>query len=176
MHIETNRLIITKFTMDMAEAVHIGSLDEDTRRFVPDEVFETVEEAEETLSFLISVYERGEGPLVYPLLLKNGSYIGYIQAVPQDEGKWEIGCHVIKSHTGQGYAKEAVKAFLPHIMPALGISSIHGTCLAENIASVKVLERCGFVRVYEGSGNYQGAEREICSFLYHLTAKSGKIL
>ena len=38
--IETNRLIITKFTHDMAEAVHQNSLDEDTRRFLPEEVFE----------------------------------------------------------------------------------------------------------------------------------------
>ncbi len=29
----------------MAEAVHLQSLDEDDRRFVPDEVFETVEDA-----------------------------------------------------------------------------------------------------------------------------------
>ena len=43
--IETERLIITKFTMDMARDVHINSLDEDNRRFVPDEVFETAEEA-----------------------------------------------------------------------------------------------------------------------------------
>ncbi len=45
MKIETERLTITRFTMDMAEAVHRNSLDADNRRFVPDEVFETVEEA-----------------------------------------------------------------------------------------------------------------------------------
>ena len=43
--IETERLTITEFTPDMAQAVHENSLDEDNRRFVPDEVFETVEEA-----------------------------------------------------------------------------------------------------------------------------------
>ncbi len=53
MRIETKRLIITAFTMDMAEAVHLQSLDEDNRRFVPDEVFETVEEAAETVEFLM---------------------------------------------------------------------------------------------------------------------------
>lgn len=42
MKIKTERLIITEFTMDMAEAVHLNSLDEDNRRFVPDEVFETI--------------------------------------------------------------------------------------------------------------------------------------
>ena len=53
MRIETNRLIITEFTMDMAQAVHLLSLDEDNRRFVPDEVFETMEEAAQTLEFLM---------------------------------------------------------------------------------------------------------------------------
>lgn len=43
--LETERLIITEFTPDMAQAVHENSLDEDNRRFVPDEVFETVEDA-----------------------------------------------------------------------------------------------------------------------------------
>ena len=47
MEIQTERLIICEFTPDMAEAVHLNSLDEDNRRFVPDEVFETVEEAAE---------------------------------------------------------------------------------------------------------------------------------
>ncbi|BDC92009.1 hypothetical protein TRBR_01060 [Treponema bryantii] len=36
MNLETNRLIITMFTPDMAEAVHQNSLDEDTCRFLPD--------------------------------------------------------------------------------------------------------------------------------------------
>lgn len=43
--LETERLIITKMTMDMAMDVHKNSLDDDTRRFVPDEVFETVDVA-----------------------------------------------------------------------------------------------------------------------------------
>ena len=63
MRIETERLIITEFTPDMAQAVHENSLDEDNRRFVPDEVFETVDEARETIEFLMGQYGRTEGPL-----------------------------------------------------------------------------------------------------------------
>ena len=33
--------------------------------------------------------------------------------------------------------------------------------LAENTASVRVLEKCGFTQVYKGLGNYQGKEAEI---------------
>ena len=166
MRIETERLIITEFTMDMAEAVHLNSLDEDNRRFVPDEVFETVEDAEETLEFLMGIYENGDGPLVYPVLLKEGSCVGYVQAVPLDDGNWEVGYHIGGNYTGHGYATEAVKAFLPVIMDQLGIERIAGISLAENIASVKVMEHCGFTREFDGIGAYQGEERSICRFSF----------
>lgn len=168
MRIETQRLIITRFTMDMAQAVHLNSLDEDNRRFVPDEVFETVEDAADTVSFLMGVYENGEGPLVYPVLLKDSTYIGYVQAVPFDDGTWEVGYHIGANYTKQGYATEAVKAFLPVIMPRLGLTRIKGICLADNLASVKVMERSGFIKEFEGLGPYQGQERPICRFYYSL--------
>lgn len=168
MKIETERLIITEFTMDMAEAVHLNSLDEDNRRFVPDEVFETVEDAADTVGFLMGVYENGDGPLVYPALLKDGTYIGYVQAVPFDDGTWEVGYHIGAAYTKKGFATEAVGAFLPVIMPKLGLSRIKGICLAENKASVKVMEKCGFVKEFEGVGPYQGEQREICRYWYEL--------
>lgn len=65
MRIETERLIITELTMDMAQDVHENSLDEDNRRFVPDEVFETLEDAQETVEFLMSQYGAFEGLCSY---------------------------------------------------------------------------------------------------------------
>lgn len=166
MKIETQRLIITTFTMDMAEAVHLNSLDDDNRRFVPDEVFETVEEAADTVEFLMRAYTSGEGPLVYPVLLKDGTYIGYVQAIPFDDGTWEIGYHIGAAYTRRGYATEAVAAFLPVIMPKLGLQRIKGICLADNKASVTVMERCGFIKEFEGIAPYQGQERLICRYSY----------
>ncbi len=72
MLLKTKRLTITDFTPDMAYDVHINSLDEDNRRFVPDEVFKTVDEARETIEFLISRYGGDEGPFVHPILLISG--------------------------------------------------------------------------------------------------------
>ena len=161
MLLETKRLIITELMMDMAEDVHRNSLDEDNRRFVPDEVFETVDEAREALKYLMSGYESEEGPKVYALITKDGnSNIGYVQMVPVGEGKWEIGYHVAKRCTGQGYA-EAVRAFMPVMAGKLNIKEIQGICLADNTASRHVLAKCGFETVFEGLGEYQGEEREI---------------
>jgi len=162
MRIETERLVITEFTPEMAQAVHENSLDEDNRRFVPDEVFETVEEAAETVAFLISRYGGTEGPLAYPVLIKDsGANIGYVQMVPMDGGSWEIGYHIAKKYTRRGCAAEAVSAFLPVAADMVGIREVLGICLSENVASKHVLLKCGFEPVFEGVGDYQGEKREI---------------
>ncbi|MCR5566522.1 MAG: GNAT family N-acetyltransferase [Clostridiales bacterium] len=161
MRIETERLVITEFAEDMARDVHLNSLDEDNRRFVPDEVFETEEEAREALLFLMSQYGRTEGPLAYPVLTRGGENIGYVQMVPLGNGSWEIGYHIAKKHTGRGYATEAVKAFLPVMADAVGTGEVLGICLSENTASKHVLLKCGFVPAFEGTGEYQGGQREI---------------
>lgn len=166
MRIETERLIIAEFDMSMAQSVHLNSLDDDNRRFVPDEVFETVEDAAETIEFLMNCYKTGDGPLVYPILLKNGANIGYVQAVPFENATWEIGYHIGADYTKKGYATEAVKAFLSVIMKQLNINEMTGVCLADNHASVKVMERSGFVKTFEGTGNYKGEQRRICKFIY----------
>lgn len=168
MNIKTERLLITKFTMEMAYDVHVNSLDEDNRRFVPDEVFETEEIAKDTLEYLISCYQTNDSPLVYPILLLDNTNIGYVQAVDIDDGKYEVGYHVAKKYTGQGYASEALKAFIPVIMEKLNINSILGVCLKENVASIKVLEKVGFKKVFDGIDLYQGEEKEVVKYEYNI--------
>ena len=164
MMIETPRLLINDFTPDMARAVHLGSLDEDTRRFLPDEVFETEEIAADVLSELISCYAGTEGPFVHPMLV-NGQYAGYVQLVPI-EGGWEIGYHTVKAMAGRGYATEAVRAFLPVMMEKLSLTEVAGICDAENKASVRVLEKCGFIRVFEGNAPYHGVIKPVVRTIY----------
>ena len=164
MHIETERLVICEFDPSMAEAVHLNSLDEDTRRFLPDEVFETVEDAADTIDFLMGVYQTGDGPLVYPVLLKDGVNIGYVQLVPVDNG-FEVGYHIAKAYTNRGYATEAVSAFLSKMMQEKSLQEVWGICVFENIASCRVLEKCGFAKTFEGEGIYQGQKRKIVKYV-----------
>lgn len=160
--LETERLLITELNTDMAADVHENSLDEDTRRFVPDEVFETPEDAKETIEFLTSCYGSENGPLVYAVILKDGNInMGYVQLVPIGEGKWEIGYHVAKPYTCKGYATEAVNAFLPVMAEKLGINEVYGIRLLENTASGRVLEKCGFNTFFVGKGKYHDGVYEI---------------
>ncbi len=164
MKLQTERLLITDFTPEMALAVHLGSLDENTRRFLPDEVFETEDIAAAVIADLIDCYHGSEGPFVHPFLAE-GEYAGYVQLVPIDDG-WEIGYHTVRRHTGKGYATEAVRAFLPVMMDRLKLTRVMGICDAENAASIRVLEKCGFTRVFEGNALYHGEMKPVVKTIY----------
>ena len=100
-----------------------------------------MDEATEKVAYLIECYSQKSGPQVYAILLKDGTYIGHVQAVFMDDGSWEIGYHVGYKHTGKGYASEAVKAFLPVIMKRLGI----GICALDDLSSMRVMEKNGII-------------------------------
>ena len=96
----------------MAQAVYENSQDDDTRRFVPDEVYNSVEEAREAIAFLMSRYDSTDGPFVYPIITNDGNQnIGYIQLckVEIEEETWEIGYHIAKNFTGKGLRHRSSK-------------------------------------------------------------------
>lgn len=165
MYIKSDRFIITELNMDMCNDYQRNSIDDDNRRFVPDEVCETIEDAEKTLKWLIESYSSEKGPFVYPIILNNDINIGYVQACPLGK-EFEIGYHIAHAYTRKGYATEAVKAFLPEIMRMLQINKIYGIVLEENIASHKVLEKNGFKLIYKGIDKYQGNNRELRKYIY----------
>ena len=164
LRIETERLIITELTEDMAPAIQRQSLDEATRRFLPDEVFETLEEAQETVRALINAYPSPDGPFVYAVLTAK-AFVGYVQLCPVQDG-WEIGYHIGEGYRGLGYAPESVRAFLPEIMARLGLKEVWGVVAEENAASCRVLEKCGFALVERGEGLYHGETRLRRRYLY----------
>ena len=154
-------LLITKMTTDMAYDVWQNSLDEDNRRFVPDEVFETLEEASEVVNQIIECYDSEDGPFIYAVIRKEDqANLGYVQLVKIEEG-WEIGYHIAERYTGKGYATQAVGLFLEYLKQSNKVKEVYGIALAANKASRRVLEKNGFELYFEGVGNYQGKKRKI---------------
>ena len=158
---ESERLHIAKMDHSMCYDVYRNSLDEDNRKYVPDEVFGSLEEASEAVEQIVRSYESEEGPFVYAIIRKEDkANIGYVQLAKTSEG-WEVGYHVAKLFTGRGYASEALDLFLRHLQDNTDLERVYGIALANNKASRRVLEKCGFEVVFEGSGIYQGKRRKI---------------
>lgn len=163
---DTERLHLDSLTMDMAEAIQRISLDEDNRRFVPDEVFSTVADAREAVRRLIAGESTPNGPFVRAVSLREtGEMIGHVSASRLADG-WEIGYHIAQAHRGRGYAQEALKSYLPRMAEALDIDEVQGVALTENHASCRVLEKCGFSLIYEGTALYQGVERPVRRYVW----------
>ena len=166
--IKNNNLLIAKMDQSMCEDVFHNSQDENNKRFVPDEVFDSLEEASEVVNQIIKSYENKDGPFVYAVIRKEDSKnIGYVQLVKIEEG-WEIGYHIAEAFTGNGYATEAANLFLKYLKDNTQIKEIYGIALASNKASRRVLEKCGFELIFEGNGLYQGRKRKIIKTIKHL--------
>ena len=90
----------------------------------------------------------------YPLFLfrqKDGQIIGgvtlsNIRRQPAQAGT--LGYWVGEAYAMQGYMTEALSLVRDHAFAALDLSRLEGACLPDNVASRRLLERCGFK--YEG--------------------------
>lgn len=75
--------------------------------------------------------------------------IGLISLRVREDGVGAVGYWVASAFQGAGYASEAVEAIVGHA-EALGLRALIAQAFQDNLASVKVLTRSGFV--YEGEG------------------------
>lgn len=62
------------------------------------------------------------------------------------------------AHGGHGYATEAVSAMVAYAFDRLGIRRITAGCFADNLASVRILEKVGMRREQHGVGDSWHAE------------------
>ena len=159
--IDDEVISIVKMDESMYYDVWQNSLDENNRKYVPDEVFETLEDATEVVDYLIESYNSKDGPFVYAVIRNEDSKnLGYVQLVKIEEG-WEIGYHIAKQYCGNGYATRAASLFLKYLKYNSDIKRIYGVALFMNKASRRVLEKNGFELIFEGYGKYQGKRRKI---------------
>ena len=161
-------LTITQMDKSMYNDVWQNSLDENNRKFVPDEVFETLEEASKVVDQIIEWYKSENGPFIYAVKRNSDkANIGYVQLVLIPEG-FEIGYHIAMKYTGKGYATHAVKLFLNYLRDNTDMKEIYGVALADNLASRRVLEKSGFTLYFEGMGDYQGHKKKIVKTKYNI--------
>jgi ribosomal-protein-alanine N-acetyltransferase len=72
-----------------------------------------------------------------------------LMPVPDEPGTVELGYGVNPSYQGQGYATEAARALVRWAKQEPRIRRIIASCLEDNVASVRVLQKAGFRPVGE---------------------------
>ena len=85
------------------------------------------------------------------IVRKDGAQIGSLsfKGVPEN-GIVELGYGISEEYRNLGYATEAVETILAWAFDQPGVNSVAAETAADNAASRRVLEKCGFVPAGEG--------------------------
>jgi [ribosomal protein S5]-alanine N-acetyltransferase len=81
------------------------------------------------------------------ILKENGHFIGWCCSGPKEElpkPNTEIFYAISKEYTGRGYITTAAKALIHYLFQETKIETLNALAEIENIASNKVIQKCGF--------------------------------
>ncbi len=165
--IETQRLVLRP--MVAADAVAVAALanDADIARMLA-----TVPHpftADHALEWIGNNRWRGAPGFRWAVQSKDDPVIGMVAmgGDPVNTAYW-LG----RDHWGQGYATEAMAAFLRDLMPRLGLAEVTADAFVDNPASQAVLRKLGFQKTGEGLGNSKARLEPAPVFTYRKDAQT----
>ncbi len=150
--LETDRLVLRRFTM--ADADHLVSLDADpdVMHYVTGGIPTSREEIEnEFLPAYLDYYQRYEGYGFWAAIEKEtGEFLGWFHFRPGEHaapGEAELGYRLRKSAWGKGYATEGSRALIRKGFTEFGVQRVTAEAMAVNQASRRVMEKAGLTLV-----------------------------
>jgi ribosomal-protein-alanine N-acetyltransferase len=143
----TPRLLLREFTRDDAPFILELVNDADWLRYIGDRRVHSVDDAEGYLDKgpLTSYSANGFG-LYLVVRRDDDTRVGICGLVTREALEHpDIGYAFLPAYRGQGYAKEAAAAMLTHAWDTLELPRVFAITSPDNDASIRVLERLGFV-------------------------------
>jgi RimJ/RimL family protein N-acetyltransferase len=142
--IETERLLLRKFTVEDAPLIYELNFDPDVIRYTYDPV-KDIEHATQVLEQVILpqyvLYNHGRWAVHLKPQLEFIGWCG-LKCIPQRD-EIDLGYRFKKQYWGKGYATEAAYACIQYGFKKLDLKRIIGRAIPENTASLHVLEKCG---------------------------------
>lgn len=150
MHVflETERLLLRRFTMDDVDSVAALDADPEVMRYISGGVATPREEIEtDYLPAWLSYYERFEGFGFWAAHEKSsGDFIGWFhfRSPPNHEvDDVELGYRLVRSAWNKGYATEVSRALIAKGFTELGVRRVFAYTMVVNGASRRVMEKAG---------------------------------
>lgn len=119
--------------------------DPDVMRYTGDPAFKSVEDA---LNFITAYRDfelHGCGRWII-IHKTSGEAIGWcgIKFHP-DEKEYDLGFRLLKKNWNQGWASEAARLCVKYASEVMGLRVLTAKAVDKNLASIRVLEKCGFI-------------------------------
>src|SRR4029077_14563322 len=166
--LETRSLLLRPFAPSDVEPMLAMSQEDCARKWLPSQIYRDEEHAASAIDWLIRQFDLQMTPkanaLVFGVADKaTARLIGHVGLSPLVDGV-EVGFGIATSEQGKGYAAEAVSRACAWGFEQFSLSAILGVTDEENVASQRVLRRCGFRRKEEKMMRLQGVERSAIIF------------
>lgn len=158
--IHTERLLLREMTLDDAEDVFMWVSNPKVNRYLPYSVYTDIEEVKKWIASL----EKEKNEFGFELK-DTGHLIGAGSVNLLENDMYEIGYNFKESMWNKGYATEAVQAMITWAKDHLHARHFLAIYANSNIASGKVLLKCGFTFDRFGEyATYDGSETFPASF------------
>lgn len=152
--IETDRLVLRRFTLDDLELLVELDGDPQVKRYIDDGAAVDRQELAETLAWWLRYYERYDGYGFWAAVRKSsGEFLGWFHLRPgegDEVDEPELGYRLRRQAWGRGYATEVSRALVDKAFAELGAQRVHASTMAVNAASRRVMENAGlrYVRTF----------------------------
>ena len=154
-YLETERLVLRRFTPDDVDALVELDSDPAVMRYLTDGVPTPRDEIEnDVLPAFLRYYERGEKWGFWAVIEKaTGDFLGWFHLRPHAgdaDDEPELGYRLRAASWGLGYASEGSVALIDKAFRELGAVRVYAQTMAVHTASRRVMEKAGmtFVRTF----------------------------
>ena len=147
LEIETTRLLLRRFTLNDIDAAYQMNLDTEVSKYTGDGGVVSRAEIQKRITedVLGDYHKYGYGRLAVELKATQ-KFIGFAGLKYLDDlNEVDLGYRFMTPYWGKGYATEAGKACVHFGFKNLGLKKIVGFVLPENLGSIRVLEKLGFL-------------------------------
>jgi RimJ/RimL family protein N-acetyltransferase len=160
--LETERLVLRRFTTGDVDNLAGLDADPDVMRFVSGGIPTSREEIEnEFLPAFLGYYQRYQAFGFWAAIEKStGDFLGWFHFRPREGSapdQVELGYRMRKSAWGKGYATEGSRALIRKGFTESGVQRVTAEAMAANIASRRVMEKAGLTLVRTFSQPWPGA-------------------
>jgi [ribosomal protein S5]-alanine N-acetyltransferase len=153
--LETERLIIRKFTFDDLPKLIELRADEDVIRYLGGRRLQNPEAIEKRMGFYIDCYAKYGYGMCALVWKATGEMIGWCGLQPLEEtGETEVGYGMSKEFWGRGIGYECARAWLEYAFTKTGATRIVAVADPANTGSWRIMEKCGMK--YERTGEHYG--------------------
>jgi ribosomal-protein-alanine N-acetyltransferase len=164
LRLETERLTLRPFEPGDAHDFHAVRSDPSTFEYLTSAPAATLEDTRAQIARLMEYREEHGFGIAAVVERASGRVIGDCGLQLLEDGPdVEVGYKLGRQYRGRGYATEAARAWLEYGFHTLELDRIVAVAWPDNVASWRVMEKCGMRRV--GPGEHYGHE----TLLYEIT-------